>query len=115
MKTKEKLTPAPIDNKNILEEWDWLTNGEELQRFKNNNNEIFFMRDKILYKLKYQFRSHKFEIECLDSFRDFISNRQSILDAMKIVEENTPNVKIECTCYQASRTYFCAFYFRDED
>lgn len=111
---EKNLIPAPIDNKNILEEWDWLTNGEELCRRRSNTNEIYFLHNEILYRLRYQFGCHKFSIECLDSFNDFSHDKIEMLKTIRIVEEDSQNVKVDVRVYSASRTYFCSYFFVEE-
>lgn len=105
---KMKLIPAPIDNKNIIEEF---ADDISIEFDDGRTKRETFWRNGSLYLVDYKFGSHRGIIKCL-----YGEPTQEDTNGLKADIENFLNDNTDCVCRLAiyAKDILFAFYWRVE-
>lgn len=111
---ENKKVPAYIDDKNVIEDWEFLTDGYEISDTRERLRKVAFFNRNCLWVIEYVIGFHEFELKCMD----YNEAEGYLEESSKDIKErldgiNDPNIVLEYTQNGLS-SFQCAFYFSEE-
>ena len=114
---KTNLIKAPIDNKNVYEDWDWLCDGGNLIEISRvlRKRVVFFENNQCLWKISYYYGDNKFQITCID-YEDELHRKAAFQDIhKKLIESNNgSDLIVDVIAKESECKFYVSYFFKND-